>query len=96
MVVLVMPKVIVPQKNLTLETTVGKNLMDLLIEHQIPVASSCQGDGICSKCAVKMIPVGNPSEAEIMTLKRNNLDSSYRLSCQYKITTDISIQTGYW
>ena len=28
------------------------NLMDLLLRHSIPVASSCNGDGICLKCTV--------------------------------------------
>lgn len=91
-----MAKVSLPQINLILEAHEGENLMDLLIHHQIPVASSCQGDGVCSKCAVRVLPVGQPSELETKTLKRNNLDENYRLSCQYRIKEDISVETGYW
>ena len=28
----------------------NKTLMDFLLEHQIPVASSCSGEGVCKKC----------------------------------------------
>jgi Na+-transporting NADH:ubiquinone oxidoreductase subunit NqrF len=29
-----------------------QSLMDFLLSHQIPVASSCLGEGICRKCVV--------------------------------------------
>lgn len=91
-----MYKVSVPQKNLTLIAPAGKNLMDLLMENQIPVGSTCHGDGICSKCCMQVSPTGQQSELEIKTLTRNKLDLTYRLSCQYFINEDISVTTGYW
>lgn len=31
----------------------SSKLMSFLLEHHIPVASSCNGEGICRKCIVK-------------------------------------------
>jgi 2Fe-2S ferredoxin len=89
-------KVFIPQKNLTLFAEPNANLMDLLIENQIPVASSCLGEGVCSKCAVDMTPRLNPSELEVKTLTRNKRPEDQRLCCQVFITEDIEVKTGYW
>jgi ferredoxin, 2Fe-2S len=92
-----MPKVTVPQKNLVLDCKVGENLMDALIAAGLPVASSCLGEGVCSKCAVEMSPVGELSDLEEKTMSRNNLDLSiYRLCCQIFITEDLVVKTKYW
>lgn len=73
-----------------------KNLMDLLIENNLPVASSCLGEGICSKCAMEVNPEGTRSELEIITMAKNKKDPTDRLSCQVLITKDITVRTGYW
>lgn len=91
-----MIKVFIPQKNKTLFCDSGKNLMDLLIENQIPVASSCLGEGICSKCAVMVNPQGRQSDLEIKTLTRNKKGLDYRLSCQFSVMEDISVSADYW
>lgn len=92
-----MPKVTVPQKNLVLNCLVGENLMDVLIAAGIPVASSCLGEGICSKCAVQMKPLGVSSELEIKTMTRNRLDqTNHRLCCQVFVMEDLIVKTRYW
>ena len=92
-----MPKVTVPQKNLTLLGQVGENLMDVLIAAGLPVASSCLGEGICSKCVVELTPLGSSSDLEVKTMTRNKLDfSTHRLCCQIFITEDLTVKTGYW
>ena len=89
-------KVSIPQKNLVLKALANKNLMDLLIEHQLPVASSCLGEGICSKCVMLINPQGLLTEIEIQSLTKNKRDMTDRLSCQYFITEDITVHAGYW
>ncbi len=94
-----MPLVKLPQKNLILDAPLGANLMRFLLDHQIPVASSCQGDGICSKCRVRVPgPVWSSvaSEIEENTLIRNNCGADERLSCQIKIESDLEIYASYW
>ncbi len=92
-----MPKLSVPQKNITLDVKENSNLMNELLLAGIPVASSCEGDGICSMCRVLID--GNVSEItllETQTLQRNKCDPSFRLSCQVHIKGDIQVRTKYW
>lgn len=89
-------KVFIPQKNLILFATPNKNLMDLLLENHLPVASSCLGEGICSKCAVQVDPAGTPSELEHRTMEKNKCLPGHRLCCQVLITQDLSVKAGYW
>lgn len=91
-----MPTLKIPQKKLELAVEPGKNLMDALIEGGLPVASSCLGEGICSKCAVKMTPAGTPSELEARTLERNKQAKDLRLCCQVFVDQDLVVETTYW
>lgn len=92
-----MPKVIIPQKNLTLDVKVGSNLMQVLLQAGLPVASSCDGDGICSMCRMQVQGEVNPPEPyEVDSLKRNKCEDGDRLSCQINITHDIHVRTKYW
>lgn len=91
-----MPRITIPQKNLSIDAPTGSQLMQVLLDHQIPVASSCKGDGICSKCAMTVTPQGSPSKLEIETLQRNKKDLTLRLSCQIKVDEDLTVSTTYW
>lgn len=75
-------------------------LMDLLLKAQFPVASSCKGDGICSKCRIQIIN-GNENlsletELETRTKAKNQVPQGERLSCQTYIKGNIVIDTLYW
>lgn len=89
-------KVFIPQKDLTLTAEKNKNLMDLLVENKLPVASSCLGEGICSKCAMEVTPEGTPSELEVKTMAKNKCDPHRRLTCQFLINEDITVKASYW
>lgn len=91
-----MYKVTLPQVNKVLICPPGKNLMDLLIENGLPVASSCLGDGICSKCVVDCDPQGSLTELEIKTLTKNKRPLDQRLSCQLFVDQDLTVTTSYW
>jgi len=91
-----MPKITIPQKNLCLEASEGINLMEFLLASGLPVASSCKGDGICSKCFIKVTPRSDPSDLEKNTMARNKIPDQYRLSCQIWVTTDLVVETTYW
>jgi 2Fe-2S ferredoxin len=94
--ILCMPVIKIPQKNKFLDVVSGKNLMDALIEANLPVASSCHGQGICSKCVVTINPHGLQTELEQKTLQKNNLDLTKRLSCQIFVTENCIVETTYW
>ena len=92
-----MPKIHIPQKNLTLSAPVGVNLMAFLRDSGIPLASSCLGDGICGKCRVAVkANLPPPSNLEIETLTRNKAAATERLACQIIIETEIALTTTYW
>ena len=91
-----MIKVHIPQKNLILEASQGMNLMDVLIHNGLPVASSCRGEGVCSKCYVQIEPNSTPLEFEQKTMIRNHVPDGCRLSCQVELTENVTVKTRYW
>lgn len=78
----------------------AKTLMTLLLEAKIPVASSCQGDGICSKCRIHIMQghdnLSLENDLEIITKKKNNVTRADRLSCQTYLLGNVTIDTNYW
>ena len=89
------------QKNLpALEVSPGANLMESLLAAGLPVASSCLGDGICSKCKI-LVVVGadqlSPINArEQMLRDRLRLAPNLRISCQTSVNGDVTIDASYW
>lgn len=79
---------------------VHENLMEVLRRNQIPVASSCQGDGICGRCRVVVLSgaalLSAPNEAEKILKDRVRLQPGERISCQTEVLGDILIDTSYW
>ncbi len=78
----------------------GAVLMKSLIAAGLPVASSCHGDGVCSKCRVRVVEgVENLSkigDLEQTLRDRNRLSPEYRISCQTHVLGDVTVDTGYW
>lgn len=92
-----MPKVSVPQRQMSFEVESGINLMNALINAGLPVASSCQGDAVCSMCRVKIEGETNPPDKiEHDCLVRNKALPDERLSCQITVTHDLTVRTKYW
>lgn len=94
-----MSQIRVPQLNLTLQADPHLSLMQNLLKNQIPVASSCKGDGICGKCRVSVLELDTlpaPTPLELKTLKLNGAKPNERLSCQILPKTDLTVKTGYW
>jgi ferredoxin, 2Fe-2S len=91
-----MPKITIPQKNLCLEAPEGINLMEFLLVSGLPVASSCKGEGICSKCFIKVSPQAEASNLEKTTMARNKLSDNFRLCCQITVNSDLTVETSYW
>lgn len=76
------------------------NLMNAIIEANLPIGSSCGGEGICAKCFVQVLKgaenlsKSNPIEKKL--LSREKMASDMRISCQTKVLGDVTITTGYW
>lgn len=78
----------------------SRTLMQILLGHDIPVASSCLGEGICGKCAVTIArSTGTLSpcdENEKKVLVQNKCSPKSRLSCQIVDFQEIWIDANYW
>lgn len=78
----------------------NSNLMKELLAANIPVASSCHGDGVCCKCKITIIEglenLSLENSTEKYLKERNSLANHQRVSCQTTVLGDITIDTGYW
>ena len=78
----------------------GSTLMQALLDHEIPVASSCGGDGVCRKCVLRIIKGGEnlapPNELEQHLIERDQLSSRERISCQAVIIGELTVDAAYW
>lgn len=97
-----MPKItFIAEKNKpAIEVPVGANLMESLLQAGLPVASSCLGKGICSKCRIQIVSglenLDRESELAQALRERNHVSNEYRISCQTLVNGDICIDTAYW
>ena len=84
----------------TISVSEGANLMQSLLKAGRPVASSCQGDGICAKCRLEvtfgMENLSAPNPTELFLRERENLPKNFRIACQVKVLGDIELDAGYW
>ena len=75
-------------------------LIKVLLRSGVPVASSCGGEGVCAKCRVKVISgkenLSAADESEKRIISKTFGEGDDRLSCQARVTGDITIDTGYW
>lgn len=78
----------------------GSMLMDSLLAHGLPVASSCGGEGICSKCRIQILQgqenLSIESKFEKKLRLSNKIADDYRISCQTQVLGDIKIHADYW
>ncbi|MCB4204082.1 2Fe-2S iron-sulfur cluster binding domain-containing protein [Deferribacterales bacterium Es71-Z0220] len=94
-------KVIVKNKNITVEAKSGSKLFQVLKDNNIPIQSLCSGDGQCGKCKVKITSVdgkeiNKPTKKDRLMIALVNLDAGYRLACEYTIKQDIIVDTEEW
>ena len=66
----------------------------------VPIGQSCNGDGICGWCKVKVLR-GMENLSSPMPLERRLMAScafapDERAACLAKISGDITVTTGYW
>ncbi len=95
-----MPKISFAKNFEPIEVPKDSNLMDILMENGVPVASSCGGQAVCAKCLVKVVE-GKENMSPETTDEADMRDihewsKSERLSCQVKVQGDITIDADYW
>ncbi|MEK2644023.1 2Fe-2S iron-sulfur cluster-binding protein [Bdellovibrio sp. BCCA] len=82
------------------EVSHGANLMKSLLDAGLPVASSCDGDGVCAKCKIIIVEGGEnlsgENETEVFLKETNNIPSGMRISCQTEVFGDVTVDATYW
>lgn len=95
-----MPTISILKTGKTIEVPEGATLMLELLKAGLPVASSCQGDGICGKCKIEVVEgwenLSKIDSREEILSKRLRIKMPYRVSCQTKVYGDITLDTAYW
>lgn len=71
----------------------GRPLLGLLKDHGIFIPSACGGRGSCGLCKLKTVSGGGqPLPTELPWLSPREKADGIRLSCQFKVKADLSIQ----
>ena len=88
-------------KNLPeIEVENGTNLMQALLAANLPVASSCHGDGICGKCRIQIVHgrenLSQISATEQVLRDRLKIHGGIRISCQTQVNGNVEVDTSYW
>lgn len=95
-----MPKIKLTKSDRVLHAETGEVLMKALLRHDVPVASSCGGEGVCGKCRLQVLSgeknLSAPTALERSLQKKYTLDDNERISCQALICADVELDTGYW
>lgn len=93
-------KLVLPQLNKSLEGSPTETVFQTLRKHDIPVASSCLGDGVCGKCRLTISEgLENVSAVEPLEQKlidKYQLSPQQRISCQCFAKGDLTITSTYW
>ncbi len=78
----------------------GSNLMKALLDANIPVASSCHGDGVCAHCRLTVTAgadhLSKANDTEKFLFEKFELKPNQRISCQVSVFGDIEIDASYW
>ncbi len=95
-----MPTVSIKKTQKSFQIEKGSNLMKSLLENGRPVASSCNGDGVCAKCRIQILSgsenLSAPNETELFLREKFQLKANERISCQTEILGDITVDATYW
>jgi len=84
-----------------LQVEPGSVLMKALLAAGLPVASSCRGDGVCTKCRLHVREL-EPQAASVIgprekgLLGRIHADADERISCQTEVHGLIEVDAAYW
>lgn len=84
----------------SIDVDAGTNLMKALLDNNIPVASSCNGEGVCGKCKIRIVEgithLSEENETEKFLKEKNMIASNIRISCQTTVLGNILIDASYW
>lgn len=93
-----MPTVRFHPLDLEVEVPPGTNLLVAARRAGAPLAASCDGDGICARCGVRVLSgaVGREGSLERQSKEANGVSAALRLACLVPVRADLVVTTPYW
>ena len=92
-----MPKVTFMPMNLTVEAAEGESVLDVALNHDVPLQHACGGFCACTTCHIEvkagddlLSPIGDDEEERLDRVAGLTLHS--RLGCQAKVHGDITVE----
>ncbi|MCP4804438.1 MAG: 2Fe-2S iron-sulfur cluster binding domain-containing protein [Proteobacteria bacterium] len=78
------------------EVEPGESVYAALRRVGVPIASTCEADGICGRCAIQVLhgALEPPSELETSTRLKQVVEG--RLACLVEPREDLTVTTSYW
>jgi len=80
----------------TVEAEDGQTLLQIALDHNIPMEHACGGNGFCTTCMCQVKKgMENLSERNEKEENMGVLDDPDRLSCQSEVHGDVEIQVNF-
>jgi ferredoxin len=84
----------------TLRVARGTTLFEAARRAGLPMAGACGADGLCARCAVRVLAgaerLSPETEEEGRQKRRNRIDPALRLACRAAAVGDVEVTAGYW
>ncbi len=78
-----------------------ETLLETALRHDVPLASSCGGRGVCGDCVVRVLAgaanLTPPDEDELAWRRRTGKGGdALRLACCVRVRGPVEVATTYW
>jgi 2Fe-2S ferredoxin len=78
----------------------GTVLLDAVRSAGLPIARACGGDGLCARCAVRVLAgaaaLGGERSDEAEAKRRNRVPEDLRLACRCRVRGPVEVTASYW
>jgi 2Fe-2S ferredoxin len=95
-----MPQIRLLPVDVAVEVPSGTTLLDAVVIAGLPIARSCGADGICGKCALRILTgvdaLSPESDDETRIKSRNRVAPELRLACRVRVLGDVTATASYW
>jgi 2Fe-2S ferredoxin len=92
-----MPKITFMPMNLTFDATTGESILDVAINHDVPICHACGGFCACTTCHVEVksgqdhLSPMEDDEQERLETSATDVTLHSRLGCQARIEGDVVV-----
>lgn len=95
-----MPKVTFYPSGMIREVPRGTLLYQAVREAGLPVAASCNAEGVCGQCNLVIVSGGEnlsrKGRLEVRLLEKEKHPPEDRISCLVKVLGDCAVRAPYW